>query len=220
MMAVRAKRTRAEVVRDQMREDILNGVMKPGQRLMFPEICARYGTSVGVAREALAGLVSQGLVRAVPHQGHTITPISREDLGDLVAARMMIEPLVLKASVSRGGVEWEAELMAAYHRMSRTSQYSETDPSRTTVEWSQVHDAFHQALFAACGNRKLLDITKQLSNDAMLYRRWSDVVVPERDVMAEHKALLDAAIAGDAELAAALLRAHIEKTASSLKKVV
>jgi DNA-binding GntR family transcriptional regulator len=220
MTAVGAKRTRAEVVRDQMREDILSGVMKPGQRLMFPEICARYGTSVGVAREALAGLVSQGLVRAVAHQGHTITPISRADLEELVAARMMIEPLVIKASVSHGGVEWEAALMAAYHRMSRTSQFSDVEPGRLTMEWSQVHDAFHQALFAACGNAKLLDITKGLSSDAMLYRRWSDVLVPERDVMAEHKALLDAAIAGDAELAGALLRAHIERTASSLKEVV
>lgn len=215
---VEAKRTRAEYIRDRMREDILNGVMKPGQRLMFPDLCERYGASVGVTREALAGLVSQGLVRAVPHHGHTVTPISAEDLRDLVTARSLLEPLVLKMSVSHGGLEWEANLMAIFHRMSRTTRFLPDDPNSHNPEWAAIHEAFHQALFAACGNKKLLEITRQLGADAALYRRWSDTLGdgPQRDVLAEHKALLDAAIVGDAEDAARLLQEHIEHTAHSL----
>lgn len=215
---VEVKRTRAEDIRDRMRADILNGVMKPGQRLMFPDLCERYGASVGVTREALAGLVSQGLVRAVPHHGHTVTPISAEDLRDLVAARSLLEPLVLKMSVDHGGLEWEANLMAVFHRMSRTTRLLPDDPSSHNPEWAAVHEAFHQALFAACGNKKLLEITRQLGADAALYRRWSDTLGdgPQRDVLAEHKALLDAAIAGDAEGAAELLQEHIEHTAHTL----
>lgn len=213
-----AKRTRAEHIRDRMRDDILNGVVKPGQRLMFPDLCERYGASVGVTREALAGLVSEGLVRAVPHHGHTVTPISAEDLQDLVTARSMVEPLVLKMSVGNGGLEWEANLMAVFHRMSRTTRVLPDDPAHHNPEWSAIHEAFHQALFAACGNKKLLEITRQLGADAALYRRWSDTIGDgqQRDVLAEHKALLDAAIAGDAEQAAHLLREHIEHTASTL----
>lgn len=213
-----AKRTRAEYIRDRMREDILNGVMKPGQRLMFPDLCERYGASVGVTREALAGLVSQGLVRAVPHHGHTVTPISAEDLRDLVTARSLLEPLVLEMSVGNGGLEWEANLMALFHRMSRTTPVLPDDPASHNPEWAAVHEAFHQALFAACGNEKLREITRQLGADAALYRRWSDTLGDgqQRDVLAEHKALLDAAIAGDAEGAAQLLREHIEHTADTL----
>src|SRR5690606_23473556 len=148
-----AKRTRAEYIRDRMRDDILNGVVKPGQRLMFPDLVERYGASVGVTREALAGLVSQGLVRSIPHHGHTVTPISAEDLQDLVEARSMVEPLVLKMSVSKGGIEWEANLMATFHRMSRTKHLLPEDPSRPNPEWAAIHEEFHQALFAACGNR-------------------------------------------------------------------
>jgi DNA-binding GntR family transcriptional regulator len=146
-----------------------------------------------------------------------VTPISAKDLQDLVAARSLIEPMVIQASVATGGLEWEAALMAAYHRMSRTPRTTDDEPSRPTMEWAQVHEAFHQALFAACGNAKLREITRQLGEDAALYRRWSDSVPrPDRDVNAEHKSLLDAGLNGEAELAAVLLRKHIERTASGL----
>jgi DNA-binding GntR family transcriptional regulator len=215
--SVEVQRTRAEHIRERMREDILNGVVKPGQRLMFPDLRERYGASVGVTREALAGLVSQGLVRAVAHHGHTVTPISAADLAELVTARSLIEPLVVEMSVRSGGLEWEAELMAAYHRMSRTPRLLADDPTRPNPDWAAVHEAFHQALFTACGNRKLREITRQLGSDAALYRRWSDTLDDgQRDVLAEHKALLDAAVAGDAEQAAQKLREHIERTANSL----
>lgn len=213
---VEVKQTRAEYVRDRMRDDILSGVMKPGQRLMFPDLCNRYGASVGVTREALAGLVNMGLVKSVAHHGHTVTLITAEDLQELVAARSLLEPLVIHMSVKNGGLEWEATLMATYHRMSRTPRLVEDDPTRPNPEWAVVHEAFHQALFAACGNAKLLEITRQLGEDAALYRRWSDTVKSGRDVAAEHKGLLDAAIAGDADLASQRLREHIERTANTL----
>ena len=86
------------------------------------------------------------------------------------------------------------------------------------IWWFCIHEEFHQALFAACGNRKLLEITRQLGADAALYRRWSDTLGDrQRDIIAEHRAILDAAIAGDAERAAELLKDHIARTARSLK---
>src|SRR5262245_1286251 len=103
MMPAETKRTRAETLRDQMRDDILSGALRPGQRLMFPDLSSRYGASVGVTREALASLVSQGLVRASAHHGYTVTPISTTDLHDLVVARCMVESLVIEASVTNGG---------------------------------------------------------------------------------------------------------------------
>src|SRR5690606_32011567 len=155
---------------------------------------------------------------AIPHHGHTVTPISAEALQDLVEARSLVEPLVLKMSVSRGGLEWEANLMATFHRMSRTEHLLPDDPSRPNPEWAAIHEEFHQALFAACGNQKLLEITRQLGADAAFYRRWSDTLGDgQRDIIAEHRAILDAAIGGDAERAAKLLQDHIARTARSLK---
>ena len=47
---------------------------------MFPDLCKRYGASVGVTREALASLAAEGLVLAQPHQGYVVRPLSPEDL--------------------------------------------------------------------------------------------------------------------------------------------
>jgi DNA-binding GntR family transcriptional regulator len=201
-----------------MRQDILAGDIQPGERLMFPEVCERYSTSVGVAREALTALVNQGLVRTVAHLGYSVTPISTTDLTNLGTTRMLIEPLVLRESMRLGGLEWEASVMSAYHVMSRTPHF--TDPGHKPVrEWAIAHSAFHNALLSGCGNTRLLEITRQLSEEAELYRSWSDVLpLGDRDIAGEHAALLEAAFSGDCEHAAELLRLHIERTVNSILK--
>lgn len=200
-----------------MRDDILAGTIRPGERLMFPDVCERYGVSVGVAREALAALVVQGLVQTAAHQGHRVTPISAQDLEELSTARMMIEPLVLELSVQHGGVEWEATVIAAHHLLSRTAHIDPAQPQRSTPAWASTHAAFHDALFAGCGNTKLIDIARQLAEEAALYRRWSDsLTANNRDVIVEHAELLDAALSGEPKLASDRLREHIRRTAISL----
>lgn len=209
--------TRAEYIRDRLRHDIFAGVLRPGQRLTFPELCATYDASVGVTREALASLVSEGLVRVVPHHGHTVTLISAELLHELVESRLLIEPRVIELSVETAGLEWEAALVASYHRMSRIERLTHDNPPRPNPEWAHVHEEFHQALFAACPNERLKHIARQLGQEAQLYRRWSDSLVHDgRDVVAEHRSMLVAALGGDAKLTAKLLREHIERTAHAL----
>ncbi|WP_286278813.1 GntR family transcriptional regulator [Naasia aerilata] len=68
------KKTMAIEVRERMRSDILAARLVPGQRLMFADLSERYGVSVGVTREALTWLSSQGLVQASAHQGYIVTP--------------------------------------------------------------------------------------------------------------------------------------------------
>ncbi len=197
-----------------MRRDISTGVIRPGDRLMFPDVCERYSTSVGVAREALTALVSQGLVQSVAHQGYSVAPITVSDLKSLGEARMMIEPMVLMASISLGG-----NVMSAYHVMSRT-QHFDAD-HRPTREWAVAHSAFHDELLTGCGNPVLLDITRRFSEKAELYRAWSDTLpLDDRDIDAEHKALMEAALAHQAEKAGELLRVHIERTINSILKHV
>src|SRR3954452_1130342 len=109
----RKRETRADDLRRRMRADILSGALKPGEKLQFPDMCWRYGTSVGVLREALTWLATQGLVRTQAHQGDVVTPLSRPDLDELTGARLLVEPAVLALAVREGSVEWEARVVAA-----------------------------------------------------------------------------------------------------------
>jgi DNA-binding GntR family transcriptional regulator len=210
--------TRTDGVHARLREDILGGVLPPGQRLKFPELCKRYDTSVGAAREALTRLASAGLVRGQAHQGYVVTPLSVEDLSELTVARVEVECLVLRMAISEGDVRWEADAIAAHHLLERAPYLDPDNAARSTAEWSAAHAAFHEALLAGCGNRRLREVAIGLRDEAELYRQWSitPALAKGRDVNAEHRAILDAAVARDADLAVRLLGEHISLTSRLL----
>lgn len=216
MIAKPRRQTLGSAVTEKLRDDILNGRFRPGERLMFPDLCKRYGTSVGVTREALASLAAEGLVTTNAHQGNNVRLLSSQDLTDLTDARISLEPLVLLRSIADGDVEWESRVVASHHVLARTPRARSDDPSHITNEWARAHETLHAALFSGCGNKRLIAITQVLATEATLYRRWSPPFETKRDVAAEHAALVKAAIARDADAAAKLLRTHISRTAELL----
>ncbi|WP_059007598.1 GntR family transcriptional regulator [Streptomyces specialis] len=210
--------TRAGDVYQRLRADILGGRLLPGQRLKFPELCARYGTSVGAAREALTRLVTEGFVTTQSHHGYAVVPLSHEDLADLTFARTEIESSVLRLSVLDGDMNWEAQLVAAHHVLERTPFHGPGDTDHPGDAWAAAHKAFHLALLDGCRNRRLTATARALREEAALYLQWSVSFgrEPDRDIAGEHRALLDAAVRRDADLAARLLREHIAHTARLL----
>ncbi|MBB4682610.1 GntR family transcriptional regulator [Amycolatopsis jiangsuensis] len=214
-MSRTAGTTRTESVYGRLRADILGGRLVPGQRLKFPELPQHYASSVGATREALTRLAGEGLVRSQPNQGYTVTPLSHEDLADLTLARVEVESRVLWLSVLHGDLQWEAQAVAAHHLLERTPYRNRSDPDHPSDEWSEAHAAFHRALLAGCPNRRLLSTARGLREEAELYLHWSVSFghEPDRDVASEHRALVEAATARDADRAAELLRDHIAHTA-------
>ena len=79
----------------------------------------RYGVGGSPIREALMRLEAEGLVTLEQNKGFRVSPVSREQLLDLMKTRVEIEGLALRWSIEKGGVEWEANLLAAFHRLSR-----------------------------------------------------------------------------------------------------
>ncbi len=210
--------TRTEGVYQRLRADILGGRLTPGERLKFPLLSEQYRTSVGAAREALTRLAADGLVTTRPHQGYIVTPLSHRDLAELTQARVEIESLVLRLSIMEGSVQWEAQAMAAHHLLERAPFQHPDDPDHPCDEWSTAHSAFHAALLAGCGNQRLVDTARSLRQEAELYLQWSVSfgTEPDRDLGTEHRQILEATIARDADRAQALLRDHIAHTASLL----
>jgi len=218
-----AKKTMAIEVRDRMRSDILSARLVPGQRLMFSDLSERYGVSVGVTREALTWLSSQGLVQANAHQGYIVTPLSIPDLTELTQTRVLIEPIVLRMSFETGGMEWEGDVISAHHILSRTPppHGPKALDEDALDQWADVHSAFHDVLFAACTNQRLRRIVKQLAEEAAMYRRWSvALVLSNPQAEAEHQALLEAALEGDWKRGGQVLTTHVEHTLEMLTHYV
>ncbi len=207
--------TRAEQVYDRIRSDILSGLIKPGAPLPFAQLKSDYGASMGVLREALTRLAAEGLANNRAQHGFRVMEVSLDDLADLTAARCLIEATVLKDSVARGDLEWEARIIAAHHRMERTPKGETEDGTTLSNAWARTHHDFHVVLCSAAKSNRLLTIADSLRASAEVYRRWSmPLEVPKRDVTAEHRELLDLCLAHKAEAAAEALRTHLRRTQS------
>ncbi|WP_229480101.1 GntR family transcriptional regulator [Mycolicibacterium mageritense] len=202
---------------DALRADILSGRLAPGVKLPFNSLVDQYRCSIGAIREALQRLAEQGLVISEWQQGFRVVDVTVDDLRDLTVARCEIETLALRYAVEHGDVAWEAAAVSAHHVLQRAPMYDPDDPARFSDEWVQAHQRFHSALLAGCGNVRILSIANALRDSAELYRRWSAPLHDrDRDIEAEHRAILDAVVARDGELASDLLTAHIQRTTDKL----
>ncbi len=210
--------TKADLVFDRLRGDILAGRHRPGERLPYTDLCHRYATSTGVLREALLRLVEQGLVVSEAQHGFRVVPLSAADLRELTEARYELEALTLRLAVTEGDVTWESRLIAAHHLLVRSPQLDPDDPARLSDVWMIAHDKFHAALLDGCANQRLKAVTATMRASAELYRRWSVPLGREsgRDIPGEHAGILEAAVARDTPRAVALLTAHIRRTTDIL----
>ncbi len=210
--------TLALTVYDSLRDAILNGRLAPDERLKPVELSAQFQVSLGVAREALGLLAAHELIRIDRNRAFHVTPLSLDALENLTFIRKLNEGAALRLSIEQGGVSWESEILAAHHRMASQPMYRVGDSTSRNEDWARAHLAFHDALISACGNSRLLGICRRLSDAAELYRAWSGPGTREinRDVAGEHRGLLDAALAHDADLAVSLFEAHLDRTKAIL----
>ena len=198
---------------ESLRADLLACRILPGKRLKIQELCIRLSVSLGAIREALSRLTSEGLVMAEPQRGFRAAPISAADLADLTMVRVEIETLCLRRTIAFGDVDWEARLVAAAHRLSRTPERDRNDPARSNEDWAEAHSAFHLALVDGCESPWLLHLHALLYAQSERYRRLSvPFAAKGRNVDEEHQAIVTATLARDVEKATQLLAEHLEAT--------
>lgn len=212
--------TRVTSVHALLRRDILNGKFPPGSRLAAAALQERYGASSGLLREVLPRLVAEGLAVAKPQRGYWVISVSPEDLRHLTEARVLIETTVLRQSIQDGDIAWESRALAAHHTLVNTPTVA-ADRSGVSEDWLEAHARFHSELLAGAANLRLRNLADSLRDITEVYRCWSArFAVPAgrgaAAVAAEHKSLLDATLARDANLAAAELTVHIERTTKQL----
>lgn len=212
-------KSRAQQAWAALRNAILEGRFQPGSPLRFQELQEFCGMSVSPVREALARLVAAGLVEGEHNRGYRVTTLSLPDLNDLVRTRILVEGWALEESIKVGDEHWEARLISALHLLERLPRLQSDDAKLHDERWETRHAEFHSALLSACGSNILLEFCRALYDRADRYRRFSlSVETGQRDVGAEHRAILEAALARDAKTARELLAAHYENTSTFVRK--
>ncbi len=201
-----------------LRRDIIEGHLAPGEKLRVEHLKDNYGVGAGTLREALSLLISDALVVSQGQRGFRVAPVSLEDFEDITRNRVMLECEALRQSIAMGDDAWEGQVLAAFHRLSKAEEKLIASADRE--EWEERNRVFHEVLIAACPSRWLKHFLAILYHQAERYRRLSLYLQPiPRDIHAEHEALVQAALARDAERAANVLAEHIQLTFRSIQSV-
>ena len=218
-------RTLASQAHDLLRRDILSGTLAPGQRLRTKDLQARYGLGLSPLRESLQRLSAEGIVVNDTQRGFAVAPVSVAELRDLTVARTALESTMLPMAMQLGSADWEGDIVAAFHRLSRTPLPHDPAAMADASLWELRHRSFHHALVAGCGSPWLLRLHGQLVDQSERYRKIRilhhlESQAQVRDVNAEHQAVMEAVLRRDATQAVALMTQHLVATSDATARLM
>lgn len=206
-------------VYQRLRSAIIRGELKPGTRLRAEHLKLAYQASGATMREALALLVADALVVSREQRGFSVAPVSVEDFADITATRAMMESQAVRLSIRNGDDDWEADLTAAFHRLS-LAEDRKGKPSEDPNYWEECNKRFHEALVASCDSRWLKHFLTILYRQSERYRRLALFhAPPERDVHQEHVTIYETALRRDEDGAARLIEQHIRATLDVISQI-
>lgn len=215
----RIGRTRNSSIYTQIRTDILECKILPGERLRFDDLRTRYAVTVGPIREALMRLASDGLVSLEEHKGFTVSDASKSQLTDITRTRCELVALAMRWSIEQGDDKWEASVVARFHELAKRRM--STDTGELDMNWEQKHTAFHAELYSACGSPWLTHFCSLMHDQSDRYRRlWFRHFSTTRDVLTEHREIMEAVTSRDAASATYLIQKHFRLTTTALLQVM
>jgi len=191
--------SRTEFALASIKQGILSGRFTPGQALVESEIAQELGVSKTPVREALKTLEMSGLVVVRPYSGTRVRELTMSDAVAIYDLRLLLEPEAVRRSVARG-----LDLDIA------TSALDDAGATDDAPTRSLANRTFHAALWAEAGNPVLLEMLESLRDRTALVAVSTWARRPSWELEAhEHRSILRAAEAGDADEASDLTRAHI-----------
>lgn len=193
-----------ERLKDQIENEIADGRLLPGDRLDEVSLAARYGVSRTPIREALHSLAASGLIEVRPHRGAVVVDIGPDRLLEMFEVMAELEALCARHAARRMTEADQRELIAAHEACGRAQKAGDCD------RYYYENARFHLAIYNASHNGFLAEQARALHRRLQPYRRLQ-VRVRNRLAVSyrEHGEVLEAITAGDGELAAKRLHAHV-----------
>lgn len=207
-MHAHASDTAGENAYRRIRRDIVFGLLPPGSRLRLEKLKEPYLASVSTLREILFRLSAEGLVVAEGMRGFEVAPVSQQNFREVAAMRDLLEGHAMRESFQRGDIEWEGEVVAAYHKLARMEERMLAGDRADAETWKRYDWEFHRALIAACASQTLLAAHARTFDQYLRYQIIA-VIFRGRGAADEHMQLLQYALDRDHEGAAAVLKRHI-----------
>ena len=205
------RRSSVDLALDSLRHRILSGEFPDGTPLRQDALAAELGVSRIPVREALRRLEAEGLVTITAHHGAVVPVASLSEIEELFDLRALIEGSLMRRAVERRTDETLQRAAAAL------DAYDAALADGEVGDWGRHNWAFHSALLDAASRPVGLELAASLHNRCDRYMRMQLSLTHGEDrARAEHREILDAAAARDAERASALVEAHVRRAGEAL----
>jgi DNA-binding GntR family transcriptional regulator len=203
-------RTISEAIAAALRADIAAGRLPGGGRLPQVELARRFGVSTTPVREAFAILQHEGLVRIHPQRGATVFLPTVEDLHEHYEIRTALEVL----AVEKAAVQFNpAEAQPLYEILEELSSCTDA------AQYVELNHTFHMNLYKLSGRERLVELIAGLRNASNAYLQiYAAEGVPSERLDREHREILAACEARDAQRAGDALRNHLAETVKHVTK--
>jgi DNA-binding GntR family transcriptional regulator len=199
------RRVFREEIREQLIEDILNGNLPPGARIVETRIAQQFGVSQGPVREALRDLELFGFVVSSPFRGTQVRKISTDDLLEIYPIRAALEGVAARAAAVRID---DATLAHLEELIVSMKEAAARDDHRAEAD---ADHAFHHAIVKASGNHMLEHVWQTMRLSITTCVTHSVTHRSLHEIADRHGVVLDALRAHDPDRAEAAIRRHIEE---------
>lgn len=200
-------KAKAELVYEELYRAIMDGTLKPGDRLVTEELAAVLHVSRMPVREAIQRLQAEGLVDMIPYKGATVTMVTLEQLKQVFSIRAVLEGLASREAALLATDEDRARLEALAQEMEQTVILGDTDGQlRTNRE-------IHKLIWQITSNELLQSMVASLFSSIERYRRqfMQQPNKPE-EALGEHRQVIQAILDHDPDRAEEVTRQHVLRT--------
>ena len=207
-------RTIAAAVVERLRQEILSGACPPGTQLRQDALAAAYDVSRIPVREALLQLEAEGLVEIAPHKGAIVTPLSRDEIDDVFALRLLLEPRLIRSSIpllTADDLNRLDDIQSAF-----VAAIAAGDAGR----WGRLNAELHLAMYARARQPRTMGIVASLLQTSERYTRLQLAThVAWTRAQREHAALIAICRQRDPDAAVVAIEAHITTVHLDLKRI-
>ncbi|MBQ7841557.1 MAG: GntR family transcriptional regulator [Lachnospiraceae bacterium] len=204
-----------DVVFNTLRQSILTGELKPGERLMEIHLADKLGVSRTPIREAIRKLELEGLVTMIPRRGAEVAQITEKSLRDVLEVRRALDALAAELACERITEEKLEQLRAACDNFEAETRKGNANQ----VALADV--AFHDIILEASGNDKLVQMISNFSQQ--MYRYRLEYVKDEgnyEQLIQEHRVIYESILKRDKAVAAGAMKVHIDNQEKAVIRMI
>lgn len=202
-----------DVVFNTLRQAILTGELKPGERLMEIHLANRLGVSRTPIREAIRKLELEGLVTMIPRRGAEVAQITEKSLKDVLEVRRALDALSVELACERISAEELKQLQDACDAFEAATR------TKDTKKIAQADVALHDIIVRATANARLIQLVNNLSEQMYRYRfEYIKDESTHEQLVQEHRILFESIRDKDAATAARTAKLHIDNQELSIVK--